>query len=136
MGEAHTGRCLCGDVKLETTGEPLWIAHCHCESCRRSTGSALATYVGLTRDAVRFVEGTPNVFASSPGVQRLFCGTCGTPIAYQADRWPNEIHLYISVLDDPESFPPTAHVYTAEKISWLHLDDGLKQFEALGVSGG
>lgn len=136
MSEVHTGGCLCGAVKLEATGTPLWKAHCHCESCRRSTGSALATYVGLRRDAVRFVQGTPNEYVSSPGVQRLFCGTCGSPIAYQADHCSDEIHLYISVLDDPEAFPPTAHVYAAEKISWLHLDDGLKQFEALGVSGG
>lgn len=135
MSKLHTGRCLCGAVKLEVTGEPLWKAHCHCESCRRSTGSALATFVGLPHEAVRFVEGTPKVYVSSPGVERLFCGTCGAPMAYQAARWPDEIHLHISVLDDPEAFPPTAHVYTAEKLSWLHLDDGLKQFDQLGVSG-
>ncbi len=135
MSKLHTGRCLCGAVKLEVTGEPIWTAHCHCESCRRSTGSALATFVGLPHDAVRFAEGTPKVYVSSPGVERLFCGTCGTPMAYQAERWPDEIHLHISVLDDPEAFPPTAHVYTAEKLSWLHLDDGLKQFDELGVSG-
>ncbi len=134
MSDNHTGRCLCGAVKLEVMGEPIWKAHCHCESCRRSTGSALATFVGLERDAVRFVKGTPKVFVSSPGVERLFCGTCGTPVAYQADRWPSEIHLYVSVLDDPEAFPPTAHVHTAEKLSWLHLDDALKQYEATGVS--
>ncbi len=135
MSDLHTGRCLCGAVKLEATGEPIWKAHCHCESCRRSTGSALATFVGLPRDAVRFTEGTPKTFASSPGVERLFCGTCGTPMAYQAERWPDEIHLYISVLDNPEAFPPTAHVYVAEKLSWLHIDDGLKQFDKLGASG-
>ena len=134
MSDVHTGRCFCGAIKLEAEGRPKWIAHCHCESCRRTTGSALATFTGFADDKVRFVEGMPKTFASTPGVERMFCGDCGTPLAYRAERWPGEIHLYISVLDDPEAFPPTAHVHAAEKISWLHVDDGLKKFEGTGAS--
>ena len=62
-------------------------------------------------------------FDNPPGSR--FCGRCGTPLSYQAERWPGEIHLTISSLDQPEDFPPTAHVFTEERIPWLDLGDDL-----------
>lgn len=132
MSKAHSGRCLCGRVTFEATGAPLWIAHCHCQSCRRNTGSVMATFAGFRKPQVRYLTGERKRYASSPGVSRSFCGDCGTPLAYEADRWPDEIHIYISTLDAPQDFPPTAHVYTAEQIPWLHLDDGLKRYPGSG----
>ena len=29
------GHCQCRDIEYEFTGEPKWVMHCHCESCRR-----------------------------------------------------------------------------------------------------
>jgi hypothetical protein len=34
-----TGRCLCGTVKYEVTGEPARFLHCHCARCRKATGT-------------------------------------------------------------------------------------------------
>ncbi len=123
--QRRSGGCLCGAIRYLAEGTPLWVAHCHCESCRRSTGTALVTYAGYARDRVAFTEGRPARYASSPGVTRSFCGGCGTPIAYEGARWPEEIHLLLCTLDDPESLEPQGHVYTAEQLRWLKLDDGL-----------
>ena len=35
-----TGRCLCGNVTYEFEGEPESMKNCHCNTCRRVTGSA------------------------------------------------------------------------------------------------
>ncbi len=126
--ETHEGGCLCGALRFEAHGKPLWIAHCHCRSCRRNTGSAFATFVGYKQEQVRIVEGTRQSYASSPGVSRSFCGTCGTPLSYAAEHYPGEIHLYVSTLDRPEAFEPGAHVHVGEQLPWLHLDDGLPRF--------
>lgn len=136
MGTVHKGGCLCGAVTFEAQGEPLWAAHCHCHSCRRATASVVATYAGFEEDKVRFTGDARKSFASSPGVTRSFCGTCGTPLSYAADRFPGEIHLFIATFDDPEAIVPTAHVYTTEQISWLHMDDGLPRYEHGGSDGG
>ncbi len=49
------GRCLCGAIEYEYSGEPILVVHCHCESCRRQTASMVATFVIVpkTRFALR-----------------------------------------------------------------------------------
>ena len=126
--EKHLGRCLCGAIAFEVVGAPLWVGHCHCQSCRRNTGAAVATFVGLAADQFRYGQGTPRVFASSPGVRRGFCADCGTPLTYQADQYPGEVHVYVSTFDHPHAFPPQLHVFVSEAIPWLHLDDGLPRY--------
>ena len=127
--DIHEGGCLCGALRFEARGKPLWVAHCHCRSCRRNTGSAFATFVGYGETQFRVIEGALHTYASSPGVARSFCGTCGTPLSYAAERHPGEIHLYVSTLDRPEVFEPGAHVHVGEQLPWLHLDDGLPRFQ-------
>ena len=127
---SFTGGCLCGAVRFEAAGEPLWIAHCHCASCRRNTGAAVATFVGVRRDGFRYGAGKPAVYESSPSVWRSFCSACGTPLTYEAARCADEVHINIGALDDPAAFAPTMHVHVAEQLPWLHLDDGLPRYAA------
>ena len=75
-----------------------------------------------------FVTGAPGRCESRPRVTRQFCENCGTPLAYAADRFPGEVHVYVSTFDNPDAFPPELHVYVAEAIGWLHLDDGLPRY--------
>jgi hypothetical protein len=119
------GRCLCGEVTYEFDGAENWRAYCHCESCRRNTSSPVTAFFGVPRSAFRFTGGAPAAYASSPGVRRLFCGRCGSPMAYESDRWPDEIHLYAASLDDPEAYRPQAHVHVAERLSWFDVRDDL-----------
>ena len=111
------------------------MAHCHCRSCRRNTGSAFATFVGFAAEGFAYVASAPATYASSPGVTRSFCGACGTPLTYQAERYPGEVHVYVSTLDRPEDFEPKAHVHVEEQLPWLHLDDGLPRFLATSRDG-
>jgi len=121
----RTGRCLCGAVRFAAHGEPLWIAHCHCESCRRATSAAFATYVGYPVKAVAWTGAAPRTFASSPGVTRSFCANCGAPMSFAGERWPGEIHLFAASFDAPGELAPQVHVYAEEQLPWVHLDDGL-----------
>ena len=34
------GGCLCGAVRFEITGPPLWMACCHCRRCLKVGGTA------------------------------------------------------------------------------------------------
>lgn len=123
------GRCLCGEVRYEYEGPENWQGYCHCESCRRSTSSPIATFFGVPRNAYRFTGRTPAVYESSPGVRRHFCDRCGTPMAYDADRFPHEIHFYAASLDDPENFAPKFHVHCAQQLPWFEVKDTLPRHE-------
>ena len=127
--QARSGGCQCGRIRFEAQGKPIWVAHCHCADCRRATAAALATYAGFDKGQVRFTAEEPASYQSSPGVTRRFCPGCGTPISFESERWPKEIHLFVCTFDDPERFEPRAHVYTSEQLSWLHLGDDLPRYE-------
>jgi hypothetical protein len=116
-----TGSCLCGAIRFQIEGEPKWIAHCHCADCRRATGAAVSTYVGSDRVNTSFLAGTLKTYHSSKGVTRSFCGDCGSPIAYEGERWPSEIHFFVGLFDRAEDLVPQGHVYEAERLAWLHI---------------
>jgi hypothetical protein len=129
----HRGRCLCGDVAFEFTGKPLWVAHCHCESCRRATSSPFTTYVGVRKDAFRLLSGTIRTYASSPGVERGFCPRCGSPVTFTGERWPDEVHLFAATLEDAATLAPRAHVNFAESLPWADLHDALPRYDGFGA---
>jgi hypothetical protein len=121
------GGCLCGAVRYVARGKPLWVAHCHCASCRRATASAFATFAGYRKNRLALTAGKIAHYASSPGVSRGFCRRCGSPLTYEGARWPSQIHIHLGSLDDPGALRPTLHVNTAEQLPWVHLADGLRR---------
>lgn len=121
----RTGRCLCGAVGFEYEGAENWRGYCHCESCRRQCASPVTAFMGVPNDAWRWTGETPSEFASSPGVTRSFCAACGTPVAYASEDYPDEIHFYAALLDDPENFAPDKHFHWSEHLPWLALTDDL-----------
>jgi hypothetical protein len=132
---ATRGRCLCQAVEYAFTGSPLWIAHCHCESCRRATSSAFATYVGVKLDQFQYLKGTPTAYESSPGTYRYFCGTCGSPLAFIGKRWKGEVHLYAGSLDQPGAIEPRGHMNVAEQLPWADVHDDLPRYETFKSAG-
>ena len=123
------GRCLCGDIRYEYRGDPIVTLHCHCDSCRRHASSPITTFVVVIKDRFRYTQGTPSAYASTPGVSRTHCGRCGSPIAYESDRRPDEIDLYAGTLDDPTIVTPTSHVHVAEQLPWFETVDDLPRYE-------
>jgi hypothetical protein len=55
----------------------------------------------------------------------MFCSNCGTPMAYESDKYPGEINLYLASLEDPSTPTPQFHVHCAEKLSWIVIADEL-----------
>ncbi len=125
------GGCLCGAVRYEARGPAKWTCYCHCHSCRHATGAPVAAFAGFDEANFRFTQGEPQVFESSPGVWRAFCGRCGSPLAYRATRFAGEVHILIGSLDKPEDFAPRAHVFCEERISWFDTTDSMKRFDKL-----
>ena len=128
----RTGGCLCGTVRYQAEGTPIWVAHCHCKSCRKASGAPIVTWAGYQRVTVTWVA---KPFAYSPHVLRCFCPDCDTPVSYESTRWPDELHIPDATLDDPEGGTPTAHVYWSEHLAWLEIgDDTLKKLTTTGTA--
>ena len=122
MTEQRTsGRCLCGAVTYDYDGPRRWSAYCHCESCRRNCSAPVTAFFGVERGAFRWTGAQPAVFEGRRGVRRLFCGRCGSPMAYDADHDARNIHLYAASLDQPADYAPTLHVFAAERLPWFDV---------------
>lgn len=119
-----SGHCYCGAVSFEISGEAEWIGHCHCESCRRQSGSVMTTFAGFRPDQVVFTGAMPTRHTTGD-VTRSFCGECGSPVAYEVTSRPDEIHLQLGLFDDLERLVPQNHSFYEEKASWLHADEHL-----------
>ncbi len=125
-----SGHCLCGAVRFVYSGEPNWTVYCHCESCRRATSSPVTTWISVPRDLLRFVQGAPRYFESSAGARRGFCERCGSPMTYEHERFPGEVHLYAVSLADPSQVAPSRHVFADEQLDWFEVHDHLPRFGA------
>jgi hypothetical protein len=113
----RTGGCRCGRVSFEARGAPLRVGVCHCESCRRASGSAFEVFVDYPHDAVA-IAGEPAAWSSRPGVERLFCPRCGSPIAYRGADWLGETSLCLGAFAGPEEFTPHHVTFEAEGLDW------------------
>ena len=125
MNAKLSGHCYCGAVRFEIDGSSDWVGHCHCESCRRASGSVMTTFAGFRLEQVRFTGTRPAEFATADGVTRNFCARCGSPVAYRNADTPGEIQLHLGLFDDLEALSPVDHSFREEKASWLHIDDQL-----------
>lgn len=114
-----TGGCLCGAVRYEASEAPVSVVWCHCASCRRHTGAPAAVYADFRRAAVRFTGVAPTFFASSPGVQRGFCGVCGSTLSFAGENQPDLINIHVGSLDTPGDFPPSEVVHAEGRLAWF-----------------
>ena len=124
MDKTIEGGCFCGQLRYRASGETLVRAVCHCRSCRRATGGPSVAWATFSRHAVS-VTGEASLYSSSPGVEWIFCGNCGTLVAYRRDSRPDEIDLTAASLDEPDDLPPTIEIWTEDKLSWVRLNDDL-----------
>ena len=132
-----SGGCMCGAVRYRTSGEPARVLNCHCRSCRKHTGAPAATLAVFTVDQVAFGGGDRKIYASSPGVGRAFCGTCGTPLTWETDLGDlgPVCAIHISTFDDPDALRPSAHSFYTERISWFDIADDLPRYEGFVKDG-
>ncbi len=128
MGQPqHTGHCLCRKYHFTAAGDPVWVAHCHCESCRRATGAPIVTYTGFLKTQVEFTPEPPE-FASSPTVRRAFCEQCGSALTYTAQWCEDEVHLIRDNFVAPEAFTATRHVFFNEHHADFDCYDDLPRY--------
>src|SRR4051812_27077154 len=76
------GSCLCRSVSWEAQGPFTLMSHCHCSMCRKSHGSAFATYVAAPAATFRWLQGEEHIvqFQSSSQNVRCFCKHCGAVV--------------------------------------------------------
>jgi hypothetical protein len=133
MPAVRTGRCLCGAVRYESAGDPVFSLQCHCRDCQRQTGSAYIAAMRVPSAGFRITQGAPKHYVSTSDsgndVTRAFCSDCGSPIFIQVSTRPDLVGLRVGTLDDPSGFRPDADIFVRSAQPWDHMDPGLPKYD-------
>ena len=134
MTKTFTGGCLCGAVRYSCSAAPMMAGHCHCEDCRRSSGTGHCSHLGVPDEAVAMTgQATRYDRPADSGnvISRHFCPTCGAPAFSRNSGMPGLIFLRASSLDDLEVFKPQMHVYSSRAANWDKPTEGLPAFDTM-----
>ncbi|MDH5573637.1 MAG: GFA family protein, partial [Gammaproteobacteria bacterium] len=79
------GSCLCGSVQYEVSGKPQRFYHCHCQRCRKATGTGHASMLLLSpQNSINWTSGEELLLRYKvPEAERFFncfCSRCGGPM--------------------------------------------------------
>ncbi|MGA8399382.1 MAG: GFA family protein [Stellaceae bacterium] len=133
MAQVRTGGCLCGAIRYEAAGEPLFSLQCHCRDCQRASGAGHVPAVRLPSADFRVTKGTPKSYIAKSDagndISRVFCGDCGTPLYVQVSTRPDMVGLRVTTFDDPSWFKPEANIFTKSAQPWDHMDPAVPAFE-------
>lgn len=119
--ETVTGGCQCGRIRYEVGIENDEAYLCHCRMCQKATGGVSIAFKNVKRANVRWLNGEPDWYQSSPIARRPFCPRCGTPFGFAFLEGSENMDLTVGSFDDPGRFRPTHH-FGAESIHEAWLD--------------
>ncbi|THU94710.1 hypothetical protein K435DRAFT_724337 [Dendrothele bispora CBS 962.96] len=144
---AGTGCCLCGAIKYELRGKPIYNILCHCYNCQRGLGTMFATYsmmrkedFSLTGELATYVDKSTD---SGTPLMRYYCSTCHSPIIATTAATEQIVGVFAGTLDEPHRsrWRPDKEQYVSCRAEWLPEDLGaarvpLKEGEGNGLESG
>ena len=115
------GSCLCGSVSYEITGDAGQFWHCHCERCRKATGTGHASNIMMTPDSVKWISGNDLLnYYKVPEAKRfatVFCSICGSLMPRVA---PDESFALVpaGTLDNDPGVRPQGRIFQDSRAPW------------------
>lgn len=120
--EKYEGSCLCGQVRYEITGPFESFFLCHCQRCRKGTGSAHAANLFSGRATLNWIRGEDQIrMFQVPEARhkRSFCMECGSPVPTVHGQ---RIQVPAGSLDSEIVIKPNAHIFMEDKAGWDDLE--------------
>ena len=122
-----SGGCLCGAIRYEVKADPIRVANCHCDACRKATGSSFATNVFFNDDDIVVTQGAPKSYRhdsdSGATMTKEFCGDCGTQLFGSGSRSPGTKNIKVGSIDDASFVRPTIDVFVSKALPFTRLSD-------------
>ena len=122
----HTSTCTCGALTLTLDGELPPLSLCHCNACKKRSGSAYGAQVRL--DASRVSLTGPHseytrVGDSGGVITYSFCPTCASTLCWTIDALPGSVIAAAGNFDGVELPAPTSSFYEERMPGWVHLPE-------------
>ena len=134
MPKPIQGACLCGAVKFEIDQASGPFEICHCNRCRKVSGSQNMATVGVDTCDFRMISGsehincfTAPILDRPPAYQVYFCALCGSPTPNPSPQgdW---CEIPAGLFDNPLEIRPDKHIYVELMPDWDTITDQLPRY--------
>jgi len=126
----RTAVCCCEETTIEVEGDPKLHVVCHCDNCKRRTGSAFGVSVYFMNSQIKNIGGTTFVYKISTDTteqERYFCKSCGTTLYWKISKFdaiPNigDMTGIAGGCFEDNSLPePTMSATSTRKCTWVEI---------------
>ena len=122
------GSCLCGSVTYEVTGDVQRFYHCHCQRCRKASGTGHGSNLLISpHTSITWTKGNELLAKYKvPEAERYFncfCQNCGAPMPRVVPEL-NGVLIPAGSLDTESPISPQARIFWESRAEWS-CQDGL-----------
>jgi hypothetical protein len=117
--------CNCGACIIEVDGEPTLNAICHCNSCKRRTGSAFGWSAYFLDSGIVSRSGPLSAYGvkGPPPTTRWFCSKCGTTMIWESEG-AGQTGFAGGCFDETPLPDPNISAYDDRRCAWVGLPEG------------
>jgi hypothetical protein len=131
---AIRGSCLCGGVTFEVDRAIGPAEFCHCNRCRKVSGSSALLTIRVRAGDYRVLSGrelirsyAAPVLRKPPAYQSTFCSNCGSPVP-EASPKGEFVEIPAGAFDDDPGIRPDKHIFVEFMPRWDVVTDDLPKY--------
>jgi hypothetical protein len=130
---SQTASCACGALEVAVTGSAGMHGLCHCNNCKRRTGSAFGISAYFRRLNFKVTKGESSIYrvhqvAENIDQERHFCPACGSTVFWYNSAQPDMVGIAAGCLQ-PDIGAPRYSTSHSNRAEWLGLPEHLKIIE-------
>ena len=127
----RTGSCLCKQVSYSFPVDAVVSAHhCHCEDCRRATGSVFGTNLFVPENEVK-ISGNLSSYShksdSGSTMTKMFCSNCGSLMFGRNSAKENIMSIRAGTVIQLDLIKPEINVFMDSKVPSTSIDNNIKK---------
>lgn len=125
------GSCLCGGVRFEIDRAIGPVEYCHCNRCRKVSGSSALLSLVVRREDYRFLSGadllrsySAPILYAPPAYATLFCSRCGClvpPATFEGEM----LEIPVGLFDADPGVRADKHIMVDFAPPWDPIRDAL-----------
>lgn len=131
----HAGGCACGAYRFQVQGNPFHILACHCDFCRRSSGTDFQIHLFYRQSSLIVEKGSIEAhvfeYVSPDHGRKLWlehCPTCSTRVGIRIERAPGLTLVPGGIFDQLDWYSVGVHQFVGQAEDWMTFAPGIQCF--------
>ena len=132
-----TGSCLCGSVNYKSNSDPLVIQNCHCDQCRKATGSVYLTNLFIKEENFEItgkVNNYTHLSDAGNNMTKYFCPNCGSQVFGKNSGRPGIITIRAGTVNEKDIIKPIRNLFLKSKVPSTPINSNLEACEGMPLN--